>query len=127
MYLNKSNFNCIINLNGVSPDDGNISGSHWTCLSILNNNAFYFDYFGFPASIETEQFIKKQNIKHYGYNTTQIQNIKSNKCGYFCIALLLHIKNNPNNFYNTIDNFLNMFHDDTKYNDSILMKFLKKV
>ena len=122
---NQTNYNCIINIDGVDKNDNNVSGSHWVCVIIKDNNAFYFDSFGLPEPIETMKFIKNQNIKHYGYNKKQIQNINDDHCGYYCFALLSYVKHYfENDLYNTVNNFINLFNKNTKKNKNILLKML---
>ena len=123
----KSNYGAIINIDNSNPDDFNPNGSHWTCLIIKNNICIYFDSFGLGETIETMNFINKQNVKHYGYNNVQIQDIKDDHCGYYCIALLLFVKNNySNNLIDTINNFIDLFDKiNVKNNKKILLNFLK--
>jgi hypothetical protein len=106
----------IINLQ--SSTDGN--GTHWCCLYVVNPNySIYFDSFGFPPPENIETLL---NI--YDYNDKDIQNISSSACGYFCIAFIKFMqgKTKPTNAFNT---FVNLFNKNTKYNDEILLSFLK--
>ena len=112
---NKHNYNAIINLDGSNPDDFNKNGSHWVCLVIRDQLCVYFDPFGLPEPVQTNNFIKNQNIKHYGYNHMKIQDIKDDHCGWYCMALLRYIKDHYiGNVMDTANDFINIF----DFNDS---------
>ena len=105
----------IINLQ--SSKDGN--GTHWCTLYVINPvYSIWFDPFGFPPPIEIEHL-----LKNYNYNKVDIQNIDSSTCGYYCIAFIkyMHGTDNPKTSLNT---FINLFKQNTKYNDKILSKIL---
>src|SRR5689334_22618032 len=106
----------IINLQSSSA---NKNGTHRLCYVQKGQEGFYFDSFGVVAPLEVTEFVKLQDLKHFGYNTREIQNLKSEKCGYFCLALLIFLKHNKGKFYNVIDKYLNMFSYDTELNDNI--------
>ena len=112
--------NYIINLASSNQSEG----THWTCLIIDQQyNIFYFDPFGdFPPE-EVITFIHLFKNK-YGYNTTDIQNINSDYCGYFCIGLLL-ATSKPGNLYDKANGFINIFSNNTKLNDEILRNYFK--
>ena len=120
--LKQQNGSYIVNLQ--SSTDGN--GSHWTGLVIKDKEAFYFDSFGAPPSVEIVKFIKKRKACHLGFNNWIIQDLKSENCGYFCCALLIYIKNNLKNkdsLFKVADGFIDGFEDDTRKNDSVLKSF----
>lgn len=120
-------YNAIINLDGESPYDGNVAGSHWVCLIIKNKEAFYFDSFGFGCPIETSNFVTIQKLHHFGHNVKHIQHIKSERCGYYCVALLRYVEENyTNNLYDVVDGFMNMFDENTNNNEKILITYLKQ-
>ena len=123
----KSNYGAIINIDNSNPDDFNPNGSHWTCLIIKDGICIYFDSFGLGETIETMNFIKKQNVKHYGFNNVQIQDIKDDHCGYYCLLLLRYVKENSNkNLIDSINNFIDLFDkNNVKNNKKILLNFLK--
>lgn len=91
-------------------------GKHWQCLYLNKNTSFYFCSFGNPAPTDVISYVKKYS-KHFKNNNLIIQNIKSDNCGYYCIAFMLFmIKNN----YNYLE-FINAFdEDDTTRNDYIV-------
>ena len=77
----------IINLQ--SSTSGN--GTHWLGLFIHKNNAYYFDSYGAPPSVEIMKFVKKRKGCHMYYNNFIIQDLKSQNCGWYTLAFLLII------------------------------------
>ena len=114
------NGNYIINL------DDNI-GSHWTALNINKNKGIYFDSFGCVPPQNVISFVKqKPNIK-FGYNNFIIQDLESEKCGFYCIAFLLFLTRSKNkDIYKATNDFIQLFKDNTLENDEILKKYLLK-
>ena len=114
------NGNYIINL------DDNI-GSHWTALNINKNKGIYFDSFGCVPPQNVISFVKqKPNIK-FGYNNFLIQDLESEKCGFYCIAFLLFLNRSKNkDIYKATNDFIQLFKDNTLENDEILKKYLLK-
>ena len=117
------NENYVINLQ--STFQGN--GSHWTCLIIDKNEAFFCDSFGAPPSIEVKQGCKKnKSIKHLYFNNWIIQHIDSQLCGFYCLGLLFYIKINREKYdsLKTCCNaFINKFVYETTQNGAILKYF----
>jgi hypothetical protein len=132
----KTNKTYIINLQDSEDEQGNEnSGTHWTLLQIHENDKekqpFYFD----PYGVEPPEILKKRIKKDFNlylpYNNKDIQSLMNNACGFYCLALA-HFVNasqyRTNNFYNDIDEFLEMFDDlnksiDWKKNEYILKMF----
>ena len=71
----------IINL----QDYFNGGGTHWTAIyNDKNSNVIeYFDSFGLKPPIDCIDYMKTSN-KPIEYNSSQIQNIDSIMCGYYC-------------------------------------------
>ena len=111
----------IINLQ--SSTAGN--GTHWTMAMVNKKEACYFDSFGVLPSEEVEDFIKKRKGIHLYYNHFDIQDLKSDLCGWFCLACIIFINKNMKNedIYNAFNRFINGFSCNTKKNDSILKSF----
>jgi hypothetical protein len=118
--LQIENGNYIINL------DDNI-GSHWTALNINKNKGIYFDSFGCVPPENVISFVKqKPNIK-LGFNNSIIQDLQSEKCGFYCIAFLLFLNRSKNkDIYKATNDFIELFKDNTLENDEILKKYLLK-
>ena len=112
------NGNYIINLD--SSNGGKNKGTHWTALVIHNKDALFFDPFGATPSIEIRQFVKRRKGVHLGFNNWVIQDLISENCGYFCLSFLMNIQ--PNSLYETANDYINQYEDDTKKNDDILRR-----
>ena len=118
------NGNYIINLQ--SSNGGKNSGTHWTALIIHDQNAFFYDSFGAAPSKEIRLFIKRRKGCHLGFNNWIIQDIHSESCGWYCLALLKNIQHSgKKDLYQAANDFLNEYVNDTKQNDLILNKQVK--
>ena len=72
----------------VNLDNHDGPGTHWTVIVRKDDKIYYFDPFGLPMGETVETFVeltsKKFNLQILR-NTTQVQKITSNKCGYHVI------------------------------------------
>ena len=113
-----------INLQNEKDGDG----THWVFARIFpDRTACYVDSFGIVAPLEVEAFLKP--FSPFPYNTRQIQNINSQHCGLFCIAVDAFFTYDANKKLSTADNleqYCSMWSNDTKKNDTILKEYLKK-
>ena len=114
----KSNQYLIINL-----DHSNNQGTHWVCLIIQGKNAIYFDSFGAIPPKEVISYCKGLKL---GYSSYIVQNLKSEACGWYCIALLHYIQTNNNDIYENYNDYINMFEDNTEQNDKKLYIYMRK-
>lgn len=120
--------NYIINLS-----DANKPGTHWTALHIdfNNNKLIYFDSMGVVPPETVQQCYPNYEIK---YNKTQIQDINSTDCGWFCIAFLKYLdecrlKRQKGLTSDVATNdFIKMFYHngDLKRNNNVLEKIVEK-
>ena len=94
-------------------------GTHWVCFK-SGSPFIYFDPYGISPPTDIMQVIPK---KLY-YNTSQIQDLDSTACGWFCIALILSDKHKKKPIQVMTD-FLGRFTMDTKNNDKKLYLILK--
>ena len=115
------NGNYIINLQ--SSSQGN--GTHWTALKVINKQTIYFDSFGLWPSEEIKEFVKTRDNTKLAFTTKEIQNYKSENCGYFCLAFLLFLQNSKKNMYESANDFQNNFSNTTEDNDDILKSFFR--
>lgn len=71
----------------INLGDSSTNGTHWTLLVISKNSALYIDSYGVipPQSVID---ICKLNNKKLLYSTAKLQSIRTNSCGWFCIALI---------------------------------------
>lgn len=107
----------------INLDSSANGGTHWTALVIRNKDIFYFDSFGCLPTNETIAFFSKRN-KHYGYSDPQIQDLNSDYCGFFCLALFLYINNHKNqSIFDASNDFIELFAPNTKYNDVLLENY----
>jgi hypothetical protein len=105
----------IVNLQ--DSDDG--GGTHWTAFyynKLLES--FYWDSYGFIAPTDVEE-----KITPYEFNNSEIQDMDSSACGYFCVAFIkiLHNKVNKKEAYKA---FLSLFKHHPAKNDKILHNLL---
>ena len=115
------NGNYIVNLQ--SSTQGN--GTHWTALKVFNKNTVFFDSFGVWPSEEIKTFVKTRPNTKLGFSTKEIQDFKSDNCGYFCLAFLLFLQQSKKNMYDATNDFADHFSEDTTMNDNILKSFFK--
>ena len=64
-------------------------GSHWCCYYNHPDEAFvsWFDSYGLPPSDRIKRWLRKTS-KPILYSTSRIQNITSNRCGYYCMYFI---------------------------------------
>jgi len=114
----------IINLQDY--DDGD--GTHWTTFKIFDNGkCCYFDPFGMFMPPDVNSFLMK--FKPVAVNNRIIQDIKSDKCGYFCIAFIKYFDDfdtKKNDVFEAFDDFLNCFSNKAKANDKVVFELLDK-
>lgn len=104
----------------------NQSGTHWVALFKKSKKEYYYcDSFGIPPP-ETLIKLLQCSEKQLFFNDTQIQNINSILCGYFCL-LFLYMMQQQNSPDNNIAQFLQLFYLDTKKNDRELKKIISKL
>jgi hypothetical protein len=113
----------IVNLQ--NEDDG--GGTHWTVFKIFENHkCCYFDSFGAPMPKEVNNWLLK--FKPIATSNRHIQDLKSEMCGYYCLAFIEYFQNfDDGDVFEAYDDFLNLFSNDHKLNDKILKELLKKL
>lgn len=109
----------------LNLENHNQAGSHWVALIKRKKEIFYFDSYGMPPP---DTVINKLQYpeSHVFFNDTQIQNIKSILCGYYCLLFLFHMKA-TSSLANNIMKFLQLFYLNTKKNDELLKKYLTQL
>jgi hypothetical protein len=108
-------------------EDGN--GTHFTFFFLDSHpgrpaSSIYFDSFGMPPPLEVENFMGKDIM----YNTRDIQDLQSKRCGWFCIALHYFLTYDQDSNKSLLDNyadFLSTWSFKSKTNDNILMEYLR--
>lgn len=105
---------CIINL------DPRPQGTHWTCAVWNKDGCVYFDSFGCPPPLSVQQSFLK-SFRKYGFNNFNVQDINAPSCGWWDLAFVYATTKGGL----TPNEFVNMFGDDTKKNEKILLKYVR--
>jgi len=94
------NENAIVNLESSGD-----RGSHWVCYSNSStlDYVLYFDSYGLPPPEEIVKYLSTSD-KKIMYNTSEIQNLKSQMCGYYCVYVIKEL-NKGNDFYDIVYEF----------------------
>ena len=109
----------------INLDSAPNSGTHWLTLLLSDKTALYADPFAAPPPIEIIDAVKKSKL-HLYFNNWVIQDIDSELCGYYSIALIHYVSTHKNlSIINAANAFINLFKDNTKLNGPILKKYLK--
>lgn len=130
-------------VNLQNHDDG--EGTHWVFFKIFNDDnrhncetitksnnervyrcgALYFDPFGIDMPKEVEEFLEE--FKPIPFSNRHIQNIRSEVCGWYCIACdyALEHKQNGNSHLDDYEKFLNMWDETPSKNLKLLKSFFK--
>jgi len=100
-----------------------MSGSHWIAFYNKKNNSpiEFFDPMGIVPSTAIQAKLKNSGKKVL-YNTTQIQDLKSEACGWYCVYYII-MRSKGKSFYD----ILHQFNTDTKHNDQVLKKLLNQI
>jgi len=113
-------------INMQNEDDG--SGTHWVAIKLFKTRkCCYFDSFGVGMPMEIDEWTK--NFKPVATNNRQIQDIKSQMCGFFCLSFIEFFQNfddETNDVFEAYDDYLNLFSSDPKTNDKIVCQLLEK-
>jgi len=112
-YINNKDGQYIINM-----DKKTGSGTHWVAYIKKKDIIYYFDSFGIPPLIE---ILKLNHTKIY-YNEYNIQDIKDNSCGYYCLYFLYWMKKYKNDY----KKMLSLFVNNTTNNKEIINRFFNK-
>ena len=114
----------VINLQDA--EDG--EGTHWVACKIFDNKTCcYFDPFGLPPPPDVSEFLML--FKPIASNNRTIQDFKSIKCGYFCLAFIKYFDDfntKKRDVYETYDDFINAFSNNSKVNDKVVIEMLDK-
>ena len=97
----------------INTHDSSKPGEHWLGLVLLKNKCFYFDSFGLPI-VDSAILKYLRRYKKVTYSNSCIQDIKSNKCGLFCIAFIQNVRSKKTygEFLNNFDLVILMLNDN---------------
>lgn len=118
----------ILNLEDGNDLYGNFNeGTHWTCFYIEGNRSVYFDSFGFIMPRQVQEFLRL--YKPIVYNTKQIQSVKSQVCGWYCLYFLYWMSRQKQiqPLSRRLEIFNKQFDDDTDRNETLLKKYFKSL
>lgn len=99
-------------------------GTHWTAYK-NGTNQIYFDSFGIIPPEELAEIFDDDYI----FNTTQIQDVKSSACGWYCLAFIRFMCQpiSPKEEAKQYKKFVSMFNENPCFNDHILNKLISQV
>ena len=115
-YLTKNS--CLI----FNSDPTSKPGSHWLALFMNSNKEMeFFDSYGLNASFY--KLTKKNLPSHYSLkcNITQLQDLYSTKCGYFCLYYIYYKVRQ----YKLENIFENLFKNNLQQNDALITRLVK--
>ena len=102
-----------------SQDDNTSIGNHWVALFIEDDKAFYLDPFGESPLESIIKWLKRRRPNFpIWYNTTQIQDLNSQNCGWYVIDFLTDMANGVS-FYDAIHKYEV---NNTKKNEKLIEK-----
>ena len=110
----------------INYENHNQNGSHWVAMCLTNEIGFFCDSYGAPPPELVYKYIKKYYKKVY-FNNEIYQDWDSVLCGWFAIGILYHINNYNGDILDAANDFINMFQENTKENDNILINYFKKI
>ena len=117
--------NYIINLQSSKAPDGEYNpGTHWLSMKIKGKAACFFDSFGAPCPQEVTDFVKKRKGSRLAFNNWDVQDLKSENCGFFALSFLIYMdRNSQMDIYTAFNDYVNLYGDNTKRNDAALKQF----
>lgn len=105
----------------INLDDSSGPGTHWCVLFRTNDRCYYwFDSFGVYPPPEIS---KKVGTNILLSQNDQIQDLRSEACGWYCMAFVNYIEEHD---FSGFAGFLNLWSDDSKKNDEILASYLAR-
>ena len=121
--------NYIINLqNSEAPDGSFNSGTHWLALKIQGKKACFFDSFGCPPATEICDYVKKRKGSRLAFNNWDVQDMRSENCGYFALSFLIFMENGlKTDLFGKFNDYVNIYGDDTVQNDALLKHFFRQL
>ena len=107
----------------INTDKTNQPGDHWVALVLTKDKCYYFDSMGMPILEENIMNYIEPHYNDIKYSNSRIQDLKSNKCGAFCVCFVLFVTNDK-----TFKNFLKLFSEkNLSSNDEILNELIQDI
>ena len=100
---------------------------HYVAVYETHRDIYYFDSFALNPSVLNATPVCNlldRSGKRQHFNVTPIQSVYSDKCAYFCIAFILFFDKISKK---SIDNFVKLFHQNTRDNDEIVLEIMKQL
>lgn len=114
----------------LNMQDSSQGGSHWVALYVQNftKRACYFDPFGLSAPVEVIYWCRKHAL-FLAVNTMQVQDIPQVCCGWYCLAFIHFMTQDPRaNVRVLLNEFLSMFNSvDQSGNDNVLQRYFSRL
>ena len=91
----------------INTEKDSEKGAHWVAIYLTKTACYYFDSFGVGVLENDIRNFLKAYYRTIVYNKIQIQDIRSVKCGHFCIAFITFVNNKKSYvmFINQFDHF----------------------
>jgi hypothetical protein len=107
----------------INMDNNDGEGSHWMLAKIDGDNSLYFDSFAVGMPNEVKEFLK--DYKPILTSNKQIQSLRSQTCGWFCIICDYYMTNENGKWDKKFENFIDIWSDEPMENNIILRKLFK--
>lgn len=90
----------------VNMDNSDGDGTHWVCYinKPKNKRVYYFDSFGISPPNEIKKYLFTSG-KEIVYSDNDLQNIKSDACGWYCVDFIRELEKNNLSYYDFINHF----------------------
>ena len=123
--IKRGRFIVIINLGEKKGKGDNIPVGHFVTVCADPSRLQYLDPYGLPClQPRVRSFVSQCNRPVYE-NLQQLQTLKSNYCGFYCLLFALYLDRVRNR--STPRFALKFDKHDLKKNDSLCMKYLKRL
>lgn len=112
----------IINIQDSIDSYGNpLPGTHWVAAGKKHGQSWYFDSFGLAPLDSLKSFLSNP----IAYNTREVQDMDSVKCGFYAIAACLHFNTSSESPAVSMRQFVeNLDEPDLMKNDELICKYL---
>ena len=106
----------------VNLDNSDGEGTHWLLVKISpRGESIYFDSYGLGMPKEVEEFLS--NNKPIISSNKDIQSLRAQTCGWYCIGCDYYIENNIGGFDKKFEEFIDFWSDNPIENNKLLRKF----
>ena len=115
----------IINIqNSVDKHGNNLPGTHWVAAGIKHGQSWYFDSFGLAPLDSLSDALPNPVV----YNTREVQDMDSVKCGFYAIAACIHFNSSNKPPEKSMQEFVEQLDEpDLMKNDELIMRYLNDV